>query len=105
MTKTTPQASPSAREDHDAGPGAPAGPARRPPTVSTGNPRIAVAFPFSKIDIREPGEAVRDIAVMLARLAAEVADLARHAPADGDGTADRLAAEAALLASRLGASS
>jgi hypothetical protein len=29
------------------------------PAVSTGNPRVTVASPFSKIEIREPAEALR----------------------------------------------
>jgi hypothetical protein len=50
-------------------------PARRP-VVSTGNPRVTVAFPFSKVEIRDPPEAVRDLAAMVWRLAEQVAELA-----------------------------
>jgi hypothetical protein len=48
----------------------------RRPVVSTGNPRVTVAFPFSKVEIRDPPDAVRDLAAMVWRLAEQVAELA-----------------------------
>ncbi|HYB14375.1 MAG TPA: hypothetical protein VEF71_02760 [Streptosporangiaceae bacterium] len=79
-------------------------PARRP-VVSTGNPRVTVAFPFSKVEIREPPDAVRDLAAMVWRLAEQVAALAGQAAPGQAEAADSVAAEAALLAHRLGAGS
>jgi hypothetical protein len=77
-------------------------PGRRP-VVSTGNPRVTVAFPFSKVEIRDQPEAVSDLAAMVWRLAEQVAVLARQtAPGQAD-AADAVAAEAALLAHRLAA--
>ena len=73
------------------------------PVVSTGNPRVTVAFPFSKVEIRDPPEAVRDLAAMVWRLAEQVAVLARQTAPDQAAAADIVAAEAALLAHRLGA--
>ena len=78
---------------------------QRRPAVNSGNPRITVAFPLSRIDIHEPTEALRDLAAMVAELAEQVATLAREvAPDEGDAS-DRLAAEAALLARRIGTDS
>jgi hypothetical protein len=79
-------------------------PARRP-VVSTGNPRVTVAFPFSKVEIREPPDAVRDLAAMVWRLAEQVAALVGQAAPGQAQAADSVAAEAALLAHRLGAGS
>jgi len=79
-------------------------PARRP-VVSTGNPRVTVAFPFSKVEIRDPPQAVRDLAAMVWRLAEQVAALASQAAPGQAEAADGVAAEAALLAHRLGAGS
>jgi hypothetical protein len=81
-------------------PGRDGQPPRRP-AVSSGNPRITVAFPFSKIEIREPQDTVRDLAVLLARLADQVAVLASQAAPDQAESADETAAQAALLARRL----
>jgi hypothetical protein len=75
------------------------------PVVSTGNPRVTVAFPFSKIDINEPSEALRDLAALVARLAEQTAEIAGQAAPDLAPAADRLAAETALLAHRLGTAS
>ena len=77
-------------------------PAHRP-VVSTGNPRVTVAFPFSKVEIREPPDAVRDLAAMVWRLAEQVAVLTSRTAHDQADAADAVAAEAALLAHRLGA--
>lgn len=75
------------------------------PLVNTGNPRVTVAFPFSKIEIREPSDQVRDLAEIVWALADKVAGLVRHAAPDELEAADQLAAQAALLARRLGAAS
>jgi hypothetical protein len=70
--------------------------------VNSGNPRITVAFPLSRIDIHEPSEELRDLAAMVEELAEEVATLAREvAPGQVEAT-DRLAAQAALIARRVG---
>jgi hypothetical protein len=71
------------------------------PMVSSGNPRVTVAFPFSKIDINEPSEALRDIAALVAQLAELTAKIVSQAAPDQAEDADRLAAKAALLAHRL----
>jgi hypothetical protein len=75
------------------------------PMVSTGNPRVTVAFPFSRIDVREPSEALRDLAALVDKLAEQTAAIASQAAPDQAEAADRLAAEAALLAHRLGLAS
>jgi hypothetical protein len=77
---------------------------RRPP-VNSGNPRITVAFPLSRIDIREPSEALCDLAAMVEQLAGQVAALTREVAPDQGETSDRLAAQAALLARRVGVGS
>ncbi len=77
--------------------------APRRPVVSTGNPRVTVAFPFSKIEIIEPSDQVRDLAAIVLALADQVAALVgQTAPSQLD-AADQVAAQAALLAERLGA--
>jgi hypothetical protein len=81
----------------------PEAPKRRPPVVNTGNQRVAVAFPFAKIDIHEPEGAWSDIASTLASVAAQVARMA-HVVTPDDETADDIAAEADSLARRLQAS-
>ncbi len=90
---------------HDDGPdvGMPH-PARRP-LLSTGNPRVTVAFPFSHVEIHEPPDAIRDLAAMVWQLAEQVAVLASQTAPDQAEAADSVAAEAALLARRLGAGS
>lgn len=71
--------------------------------MSSGSQRITVAFPLSRIDIREPSEELRELAALLADLADRVATLAREvAPGQGEAS-DALAAQAALLARRVGA--
>lgn len=71
--------------------------------MSSGSQRITVAFPLSRIDIREPSEELRELAALLAELADRVATLAREvAPGQGEAS-DALAAQAALLARRVGA--
>ena len=74
----------------------------RRPAVNSGNPRITIAFPLSRIDIHEPSEELRDLAAMVEELAEEVARLAREvAPGQVEAT-DRLAAQGALIARRVG---
>jgi hypothetical protein len=70
---------------------------RRAPS-NTGNPRITVAFPFSKIDIRDPEPALADLAVMLRDLAQYVAALSHELSPDTADAADRLADRATSLA-------
>ena len=77
----------------------------RRPVVSTGNPRITVAFPFSKVEVREPVEEIRDLAAMVWELAEQVAVLARETVPEQAAAADAVAEHAALLASRLGPAS
>jgi hypothetical protein len=71
--------------------------------VSSGNPRITVSFPFSKIDIHEPTATLAEVATLVARLAEQVAALSRTPGGDGADAAGQLAEEAKLLASSLGA--
>jgi len=83
-----------------AGDPADAAPAPRRPVVSTGNPRVTVAFPISKIDLREPGEDMINLAALVARTAAQLASLARQVGAD-PAEADLLAEDAEGLTGRL----
>jgi hypothetical protein len=71
--------------------------------VSSGNPRITVAFPLSRIDIREPSDALRDLAALVEQLAEQSAALISQLAPDRADEADRLAAQAALLARQIGA--
>lgn len=75
----------------------------RRPVVSTGNPRVTVAFPFSKVEVGEPVDEIRDLAAMVWRLAEHVAVLARETVAEQAASAGAVAEQAGLLASRLGA--
>jgi hypothetical protein len=75
----------------------------RPTSVYSGNPRITVSLPFSRIDVHEPVGAVSDLAAMVLRLAEQVAALSHTVTADGADAADDLAEEAKQLALRLGA--
>jgi len=79
-------------------------PRPRPTPVQSGNPRITVSFPFSKIDIHEPSAAMSEVAGLVAQLADQAAELSHELAADGADAADQLAEEARLLAARLGAS-
>jgi hypothetical protein len=74
----------------------------RQPVVSTGNPRVMVAFPFSKIEVREPSDEIRDLAAVVWALAEQVAALVRQTAPDQTGAADQVAAQATLVAQRLG---
>ena len=81
---------------------------RRPAAVSSGNPRINVALPFGRIAVQEPSEALRDLAGLVEQMAGQLAMLTRQADngqADNGQAeaADRLAAQAAVLARRIGA--
>lgn len=78
---------------------------RPKPMVNTGNPRVTVAFPFSKIEISEPSDQVRELAALVWALADQVAALAREAAPGELEAADQLASQAAVLALRLGAGS
>jgi hypothetical protein len=71
--------------------------------VSSGNPRITVSFPFSKIDIHEPTATLAEVAALVARLAEQVAALSRTVAADDADAADQVAEQAKLLVSSLGA--
>jgi hypothetical protein len=75
----------------------------RRPVVSTGNPRVTVAFPFSKVEVGERVDEIRDLAAMVWRLAEHVAVLARETVAEQAASAGAVAGQAGLLASRLGA--
>jgi hypothetical protein len=86
----------------EAGAGSGPGHPGRRAAVSTGNPRINVAFPFAKIAVQEPSEALSDLAALVAEIAEQLAALTRQADADQAETADRLAAQAVVLARRLG---
>ncbi len=77
---------------------------RRPAVVHTGNPRITVAFPFARIETREPSEAVSDLAALVLRLAEHVDAVTRQLAPDQAEASEVLAADARLLAIRLGAS-
>lgn len=75
----------------------------RPGQVGSGNPRIAVAFPFGKIQISEPAPEVTELAALVRRLADQLASLAGELSAEQADAAQELAAEAAGLAERLAA--
>ena len=70
--------------------------------VSTGNPRINVAFPFGRIAVQEPSEVLRDLAGVVEQLAEQIVSLTRQVDAGQAKAADRLAAQATVLARRLG---
>jgi hypothetical protein len=91
--KTGKQATPNGHE----------APAKGRAAVSSGNPRITVAFPLSRIDIREPSDSLRELAALTEQLAEQAAALVTLVAPDRADEADRLAAQAALLARRLGA--
>ncbi len=74
---------------------------QRPAVVHTGNPRITVAFPFARIETREPPEAARDLAALVLRLAEHLDAVTRQAAPDQAEASGLLAADAKLLAIRL----
>jgi hypothetical protein len=73
----------------------------KPSNVTTGNPRIAVAFPFSKIEIRDSEPVLSDLAGLIQRLAVQVAAMAHDVDEERADDADALVDEAAELAARL----
>lgn len=76
----------------------------RPPVpTNTGNSRVTVAFPFSKIEIRDPEPALTDLAVLMRDVAVHLAALSHEVAAKDADAADRLAARAKQLATSLGA--
>ncbi len=72
----------------------------RPAPGNTGNPRVTVAFPFSRIEIRDPEPALADLASLVRDLAEYVAALPHETVPGG---ADHLVQEARRLATSLGA--
>lgn len=76
--------------------------ARPRAAVSSGNPRINVAFPFAKIDIREPSQELRELAGLVEELAEQVVLLTKQTAPDRADDADQLAAQAVALARRVG---
>ena len=77
-------------------------PARRPkPSVSSGNPRITVAFPFSNIRITQSDPALLEVADLVRRLAEHAAVIARELDTDEAEALEDLAADAGALVSRL----
>ena len=70
---------------------------------NTGNPRVTVAFPFSKIEIRDPEPALAHLAALVRDLTEYVATLPLDLPAEQKDLADRLVQQAKQLASSLGA--
>jgi hypothetical protein len=76
----------------------------RPPVPSnTGNSRVTVAFPFSKIEIRDPEPALTDLAVLMRDVAVQLAALTHDVDAKHADAADRLVERAKELATSLGA--
>jgi hypothetical protein len=75
----------------------------RPVPSNTGNPRITVAFPFSKIDIRDPEPALTELATVVREIAEQVALLAHEVAPEQKATADRLVEKATRLSASLGA--
>ena len=76
-----------------------------PPQIpsNTGNPRVAVAFPFSKIEIRDPEPALADLATLVRDLTEYVATLPLELPTGQKDLVDRFVQRAKQLASSLGA--
>ena len=59
-----------------------------------------IASRFAKIQVHEPADELADLATMVCELAEQVAALAREAAPGQADASDKLAAQAALLASR-----
>lgn len=70
----------------------------RPVPTNTGNPRITVAFPFSKIDIRDPEPSLAELIAVVRDLAECVAALSHELSSDTVDAADRLVDRTKLLA-------
>lgn len=76
----------------------------RPPVPSnTGSPRVTVAFPFSKIEIRDPEPALTDLAVLIRDMAVHLVVLSHEVDAKHADAADYLLERANELATSLGA--
>jgi hypothetical protein len=74
----------------------------KPSTVTGGNPRITVAFPFSKIELREPTvAALPDLAALVQRLAEQLASIAHDVDQTQARSADALVEQATAVADRL----
>jgi hypothetical protein len=73
-----------------------------PVSSNTGNPRVTVAFPFSKIEIRDGEPALVDLAELVGRLAGLCAALTHDVAPGRAGDAEELAEEAGRLAASLG---
>jgi hypothetical protein len=73
----------------------------RPVPTNNGNPRVTVAFPFSKIEIRDPEPALADLAELVRGLTEYVATLSHELAAEHTEVADRLAEEAERLVTSL----
>jgi hypothetical protein len=104
MTSESRDLSATNQSQRSSAPDARADPAAiRRPVVSTGNPRVMVAFPFSKIEVHEPSDEVRGLAAVVWALAEEVAALVKQTAPSQAEAADLVAAQATLLLHRLGA--
>ena len=79
------------------------GRAARPGPVGSGNPRVTIAFPFSRIQLAEPAPELRELAGLVRGLAEQAAALAGAAAPDQAAAAAELAEQAGALAARLGA--
>jgi hypothetical protein len=76
-------------------------PSRAP--SNTGNPRVTVAFPFSKIEIREPEPALADLAALVRDLTEYIVAMPADRSADQAEAGEELVDRATRLASGLGA--
>jgi len=76
-------------------------PVRRTVHTNTGNPRITVAFPFSRISIGQADPAVPALADVVARLAEAMATLADGVSADDAEAIQVIADEARALTSEM----
>jgi len=76
-------------------------PARRVVHTNTGNPRITVAFPLSKISIGQADPVLPSLADVVARLAEAVATLAEAVSAEDAEAIQALAEEARAVASEM----
>jgi hypothetical protein len=76
-------------------------PANRPPRVSSGNTRITVAFPFSKITVSQPDQTLAEIAEIVRELAEHTAALAEQVDPDRVDAVRALVQHAAALADEL----
>jgi hypothetical protein len=79
----------------------PPSPRRPAASVSSGNPRITVAFPFSTIRISQADPALLELAEVVRRLAEHTAVLARELDTDEAEALESLLADATTLVARL----